>query len=385
MKRSTSPSLARRVAMTMMLAALPLFNAQAADPGISADSITLGQTTALSGALSDLSKEFIKGQQAFFDSLNSQGGINGRKINLLIKDDAYDPKKTVELAEELINKSEVFAFFGTLGTGNNEALIPVAQKAGVPVFMPITGSSTVRGSKLKGVYNLRASYADEIEKLVENLVTIGIKRIAIAHQNASFGKEALSAATESLKKRNLTPVSVVSVETNASNAVTATSEMLKANPEAIILGLAGKPTIEVIKIVNTERKGTRLYALSVLATPAGLRALDKYGTGVAISQVMPFPRSSTISLVREYQRAMTAAGQTEFTHISLEGYANAKVMAEAIRRAGKSPTRASVANAIESMRRYDLGGLEVSFGDGASSGSRFVELTMINSQGKLIK
>lgn len=374
----------RRTALAGLLS-LCLFASANAEPGVSSDAITLGQTTALSGALADLSKEFVKGQQVYFDSLNAKGGINGRKINLVIKDDAYDPKKTVELVEGFISENNILAFFGTLGTGNNEALIPIAQKAGVPVFMPITGSNTVRGGKLKGVYNLRASYSDEIEKLVENLVTIGVKKIAIAYQNASFGKEALSAATESLKKRNLTPTSIVSVETNASNAVAACNEMLKTNPEAIILGLAGKPTIEVIKIVNTERKGTRLYALSVLATPAGLRALDKHGTGVAISQVMPFPRSTTIALVREYQQAMAAAGQTEFTHISLEGYANAKVMAEALRRAGKSPTRASVVSAIESMRRYDLGGLEVTFGDGASSGSRFVELTMINSQGKLIR
>jgi branched-chain amino acid transport system substrate-binding protein len=356
-----------------------------AEPGVSSDSITLGQSTALSGPLADLGQEILKGAKAYFDSVNAKGGVNGRKIKIVTKDDAYDPKKTIENIEGFVSENNVLAFFGTFGTPNNEALIPVAQKAGIPVFMPYTGSSTVRGKSTKGVFNLRASYPDEADKLVENLVTIGIKKIAIAYQNNSFGKEVLNATTEALKKRNLTPVATASVENNASNAGTATNELLKAAPDAILLGLAGKPTIEVIKLVNTLRKGTRLYALSVLATPGNLRTLGNDGTGVAISQVMPFPRSSTIALVREYQQAMTAAGHSELSHISLEGYVNAKVMTEVLKRAGKQPTRSNLVSVIESMRKYDLGGLDVTFGDGASSGSRFVELTMINSQGKLIK
>lgn len=381
---SSRGRLLHKLVISFVISVLATQTAQA-EPGVTGDAISLAQSTALTGPLSDLAKEFLKGQQVYFNSLNAKGGINGRKINLIVKDDGYDPKKSVENVEAFIKDEKIVAFFGTFGTGNNEALIPLAQKAGVPVFMPLTGSSTVRGAKSKGVYNLRASYSDEVEKLVENLTTIGMKKIAVVYQNDSFGKEAMSAATESLKKRNLPPVSVTSVETNASNAATATTDMLKNNPEAVILGLGGKAAIEVIKQINTQRKGTRIYALSVISAPAALRTLDKDGTGVAISQVVPFPRSTTIALVREYQQAMTAAGDNDFTHISLEGYANAKLMAEVIRRAGKSPTRANLAASIESMRRIDLGGLDISFGDGASSGSRFVELTMINSQGKLIK
>lgn len=356
-----------------------------AQTGVSNDSIVLGQSTALSGPLADLGQEILKGAKVYFDSVNAKGGINGRRIKLITKDDAYDVKKTVENIEGFISENNALAFFGTFGTPNNEALIPIAQRAGIPVFMPYTGSSTIRGKETSGVYNLRASYPDEAEKLIENLVTIGVKKISIAHQNNSFGREVLNATVEALKKRNLTPLSIVSVENNASNAAAATEQLLKSGPEAVVLGLAGKPTIEVIKLVNTLRKGTRLYALSVLATPGNLRTLGNDGTGVAISQVMPFPRNATIPFIREYQQAMTAAGHTEFSHISLEGYANAKVMTEALRRAGRQLTRASLVTAMESIRKYDLGGLEVSFGNGAESGSRFVELTLINSQGKLIK
>jgi ABC-type branched-subunit amino acid transport system substrate-binding protein len=235
------------------------------------------------------------------------------------------------------------------------------------------------------VFNIRASYADEVERLVEHLTTVGIKRIAIAYQNNAFGKEVLAAAIEAMDKRQLKPILAVTVENNASDAVSATEKLLRANPEAVLLGLAGKPTIEVIKSVKQQRRGLQMYALSVLATPSNLRALGADGTGVAITQVVPFPVNSTLPLIREYSQAMTAAGHTELSHVSLEGYINAKVIAEGLRRAGRNLTRTSLVAALDAMRSYSLGGMEVSFGQGATSGSRFVELTMINSQGKLIK
>jgi ABC-type branched-subunit amino acid transport system substrate-binding protein len=160
---------------------------------------------------------------------------------------------------------------------------------------------------------------------------------------------------------------------------------MAAAPDAVILALAGKPTIEVIKAVNKQHKGLQLYALSVLASAANLKALGPDGVGVAISQVVPFPSRGSMPLVREYQAAMTAAGQTEFSHLSLEGYMNAKVMAEALRRTGPKPTREGLVSALQSMKDYDLGGLVVNFSKGAASASRLVELTVVGNRGNLVK
>jgi branched-chain amino acid transport system substrate-binding protein len=355
-----------------------------AEPGVTSEAIVLGQSTALSGPLGDLGQEINKGVKVYFDALNAKGGVNGRQIKLITRDDAYAVPKTIENIEGFIKEDNILAFFGTFGTPNNEALIPLAKKASIPVFFPYSGSSTIRQSELRGVFNLRASYPDEAEKLIANLKSVGVKKIAVAYQNNSFGREVLAATVEAMKKFDMKPIMTASVENNASNAETSTSQLLAVDPEAIVLGLAGKPSVEIIKLVNQRRKGTQLYALSVLATPANLKALGKDGTGVAISQVMPFPRNATLALVREYQQAMAAAGQTELSHISLEGYANARVMAEALRRAGKQPTRAGLIAAMEGLR-LNLGGLETAFVNGAASGSNFVELTMISSQGKLIK
>lgn len=356
-----------------------------AEPGVTNDAITLGQSTALSGPLGDLGQEVLKGSKAYFDALNARGGINGRKIVLISKDDAYDPKKTVENVEAFIAGGETFALFGTFGTPNNEALIPVALKAGMPVLMPYTGAPSIRKPELVGVFNLRASYADEAEKLIQHLTTIGFKKIGIAYQNNSFGKEVLSAATAALEQRQLKPVAAVSVENNASDAAAAATKLLAAQPDALVLGLAGKPTIEVIKNVNQSRKGLQMYALSVLATAGNLKALGNDGSGVAISQVVPFPSNTVMPLVRDYQQAMKAAGVNEFSHLSLEGYLNARVVAEGIRRAGRNLSRESLITSLQSINRMDMGGMEIGFGKGASSASKFVELTVINSQGRLVK
>jgi branched-chain amino acid transport system substrate-binding protein len=304
---------------------------------------------------------------------------------LIAKDDAYDPKITVENVEAFIAGGETFALFGTFGTPNNEALIPVALKAGMPVLMPYTGAPSIRKPELVGVFNLRASYADEAEKLIQHLTTIGFKKIGIAYQNNSFGKEVLTAATAALEQRQLKPVAAVSVENNASDAAAAATKLLAAQPDALVLGLAGKPTIEIIKNVNQSRKGLQMYALSVLATAGNLKALGNDGSGVAISQVVPFPSNTVMPLVRDYQQAMKAAGVNEFSHLSLEGYLNARVVAEGIRRAGRNLSRESLITSLQSINRMDMGGMEIGFGKGASSASKFVELTVINSQGRLVK
>ena len=366
---------------TALLAGAPAL----AEPGVTNDTIVLGQSTALSGPLGDLGQEVLKGSKAYFDALNARGGVNGRKIVLNSKDDAYDAKKTLENVEAFIAGGDTFALFGTFGTPNNEALIPVALKAGMPVLMPYTGAPSIRKPEFVGVFNLRASYADEADKLIQHLTTIGFKRIGIAYQNNNFGKEVLLAANAALEQRKLKAVAAVSVENNASDAASATTTLLGAQPDVLVLGLAGKPTIEVIKSVNQSRKGLQMYALSVLATAGNLKTLGADGTGVAISQVVPFPSNSTMPLVREYQQAMKAAGATEFSHLSLEGYINAKVVAEGLRRAGKNLTRESLIASMQGIRSLDLGGMEVGFGKGGTSASRFVELTVINSQGRLVK
>ena len=209
------------IARTLLITTL-CASAALAEPGVTTDTLTLGQSTALSGPVGDLGQEVLKGAKVYFDAVNAQGGIHGRLIKLVSKDDAYDPKKTLENVAGFIEGNATFALFSPFGTANNEALIPVAQKAGMPVLTPYTGAPSIRGSSSQGVFNIRASYADEIDRLVNHLSTVGIRRIAIAYQNNGFGKEVLTAANDSLERRKLKALVTVSVETNASDAAAAT-------------------------------------------------------------------------------------------------------------------------------------------------------------------
>lgn len=357
----------------------------AAEAGVTADSVTLGLSTPLSGPQGDVGQDLVRGAKVYFDALNAKGGVNGRKINLIAKDDVYDPKKTVANVEGFISSGEVFAAFNIFGSQNNEQVLPVAQKAGLPMLMAYSGATSIRKTDYKGIFNLRASYADEVDRLIQHLSTIGFKKIGVAYQNNSYGKEILNAAVAALERHGLKPVATAAVEIDSSDTAAATTKLLGASPDALLLGLVGKPSIDMIKLVNQTRKGLQMYGPSPLASASNLKALGTDGAGITISQSMPYPQNLSVPLVREYQAAMKAAGQNDFTHLSLEGYVNAKVAAEGIRRAGKEPAREGLIKALHSIQGWDLGGLEISFGKGAASASKFVELTVINSQGRLVK
>jgi branched-chain amino acid transport system substrate-binding protein len=353
-------------------------------PGVSGDRISIGQTVALTGPFGDLGSELVRGAEACFRSTNASGGIHGRKLELVSKDDEYKVARAVENAKAFVESGSVFCLFSSFGTPTNEALLPLLEKAGVPLFAPYSGALSLRASTLKGVVNIRASYPDEAEHLVRHLHTTGIRNIAVVYQNNSFGREILQGAIESMEKRGLKASWTASIEPDASNAEDVAKKAIAAKPEALLLAIAGKSTIAVIKTVNAARSGIQLYALSVLATAANLRALEGYGRGVVVTQVVPFP-SSTLPIARSYREAMRSAGNADLNHLSFEGFLNARVLVEALRQAGRNVTRQSFLAAVGAMKQLDLGGLSLSFGNGAASASRFVELTMIDSSGRLIK
>lgn len=385
----TAHRLRRRIAFSFALAPFAGFlpGAHAQGAGLTGDQIVLGHSGDLTGPLRDLGTEVLKGAQIYFDALNARGGVHGRKVKLLPKDDAYEPEKTLMNVNAYVENDDVFALFGVFGTPNNEATIPVALKAGLPMVGPYTGATSIRRPELRGLFNIRASYFDETDKLVEHLNTLNIRRLAIAHQDNAFGREVLAGAQQALARHGLKPMIVVSVKNDASNAAEAVAKIaaLEEIPQALLLGLAGKPTIETIRHLNQKQRGIALYAPSVLASPSNLRTLGKDATGITVTQIVPLPRDTTLAIVREYQAAAVAAGEKEFTHLALEGFINAKVTAEGLRRAGRNLTRPGFIAAMEAMRKYDVGGMEISFGQGATSGSRLVELTMINAQGRLIR
>ena len=358
---------------------------QAGSANAQESQIVLGQSTDLTGPLGELGSAMHQGAQAAFAAVNARGGIQGRSIVLNTLDDQYDVQKGLANVKQLMADPNTFALFNCMGTANVEAMLPLVLESGIPFFAPFTGAQLSRVPQ-RNVFNIRASYAEEAEKLVQHLNTLGIKRIAIAYQANSFGKEVFNATQRSMAKLGLPDGPSATVENNASDAATAAAKIAQAQPEAVLIGLAGKPAMEFVKSFRALRRGTSLYGLSVLGTSANIAALGADGVGMALTQVMPLPTNPVVPVAREFMQAWKAIGaKAEPSHLALEGYINARVFCEALQRAGKNPTRASFIDATWSLRKLDLGGFEVHATEPGRNASRFVELTLVGRDGKYVR
>ncbi len=214
----------------------------------------LAQSIALSGPLAELGQAIHQGAQVCFDAVNAKGGVLGRPIALTAVDDGYDAKRAVANVKGFIEDRSNFALFNCMGTPMIEAELPLVIESGIPFFAPFSGALSVRPTNVRNVFNIRASYADEAEQLVQHLATVGIKRIAIAYQNNSFGKEVFNATQQAMARYRLEPVATVTVENDASDAAAAAKKIAQATPEAVLVGPAGKPTIGFVQAVRLERK-----------------------------------------------------------------------------------------------------------------------------------
>lgn len=358
-----------------------------AETGVTSREVVIGQSLDLSGPLTALAPDIVNATNAYVDAVNVQGGVHGRRIRIVTQDDGYVPDNTVRNVRRMIEEDPVFAFMNLTGTANVAAALPLLaqQHPPVPLVAPFTGAGLVRHPALAHVFNLRASYADETEKLVQHLSTLGIQRIGVLWSHNEFGKDGLAGVQKAMQKRHQQVYAQASIEANGSDADRAVAALHDARPEVIIMITAGKPTVDFIKAYNRVRKGMRFYTLSVMGTQSTLRALGADGVGVVVTSVVPFPWSATHAAAREYRSVMALAGHSNLSFLGFESYLNARLVVEGLRRAGKDLTRARFIAALESMKKVDLGGFDVGFSPESHQGSRFVDLTIIGPGEKFIK
>lgn len=372
-----------------LLANAAALAAATAAPWVRADGdevIRLGQTVAFTGPLGDIGAAMHRGSKVGFDAVNAQGGVHGRRIELVARDDGYDVKRAMENVSGFIKDPNTFALFSCMGTPIIEGMLPLIRNTDLPCFSPLTGASSARPADMRNVINVRASYPEEAERLVEHLSTINLKRIAVAYQNNSFGKEVLQAAEAAMKRYDVRLVAAAPIQNDASDAGAAARTIAAAAPEAVLIGLAGKPTIGFVKAIRAERRGMPLYALSVMGSAATLKALGDDGVGIAVSQVVPMPNNQVVPLVRDFGQAWRATPTPiEPSHLALEGFINARVFVEALKRAGRNLTRKAFLDAAWSIKRFDIGGFDVNFQQPGRNASRFIELTMIGRNGRFIR
>lgn len=371
-----------RVALSALLTATS-FTA-AAEEGVTDNSIILGETIGVTGIIAGPVKEMIEGAQAYFASVNKQGGIHGRKIEVRVMDDKFDPAAAAANAETLIKKEHVFALFQNRGTPHTEAILPILNANHVPLIAPSTGAAIFHTPVSHWVFHIRAKYQDEVAKGVEHFATIGLSGIGLLHVDDSFGRDGLEGFNKAMAARQLKPAVVTKFDRVKPDYDAAAADIIKANPGALIIVSSAKNTIEVIKAIRKHGGKMQIMTLSNNSSQAFVKDLGAAGVGVIVSQITPAPDLLSTMLGQEF-KTVAKANNVTVSYAAMEGFVNAKVLVEGLRRAGRNLTREGLIHAMESMQRTDFGGLMVTYGPEDHSGSEFVELTMIGRDGRFVR
>jgi len=231
---------------------------------------------------------------------------------------------------------------------------------------------------------VRASYYDETALIVKQLTSLGLKKIAVFYQDDAYGKAGLEGVTRALKAQNLAPVALGTVERNTINVAKAVAEITSKMPDAIVQISAYKSCAAFIREARKAGYGGTFFNVSFVGTQALADELGKEANGIIVSQVMPFPFSTTTAISREYLDAVRkAGGDAKPNYSSMEGYLAARVFADGLKRAGRNPTRESLVSGLESMQNVGFGGFTVEFGAKDHVASKFVELSMLTADGKV--
>ncbi len=342
------------------------------------DLILIGQSAPLSGANRELGEEIRDGALAYFKKVNEAGGVNGRRIELITLDDGNDTKLAAENGRKLIEERGVIALFGYASATLSRPAMPVAEKTRTPFLFPFTGADPMRVFN-RVLYNHRASYADELEKIVSHYTTIGVKSFGILFHDDAVGRENLGAVERALQKRSLQATSAIGITRTSPDIGGAVAAATRVKPDVMITTTLFRPSADFIKAAKAANPGMQFVSTSFAGPNVLMRALGKDGVGVAVAQVVPPVANRSIAVVAEYQAAFEKfSGKREFGATTLEAYIAAKVVAEALRRAGARPTRDSLLGALDGMRAYDTGGYVVGFSAANHNGSAFTELTVID-------
>ncbi|MBL8421884.1 MAG: ABC transporter substrate-binding protein [Dechloromonas sp.] len=359
-----------------------------AEPGVTDNTITLGMSSPFSGPNGAYGLDMRQVIDSYFDQVNKGGGVHGRKISLIALDDGYETDRTVANTKTLIIDKNVFALLAFYGSSpTTEAMNKVFGPARVPLVGTISGAGTLRepisqNPNSRYMFNVRASYADETDAIVNELVSTGLKNIAVFYQNDGFGKSGLEGVTTALKKHNLAPSVAATVERNSVEVTSAVDAIAKANPQAVIMVTLYKPTAAFIKAMKAAGQGALLRTLSPVGTEQLVKELGADARGIVISQVMPYPWNDIVPMVRDYQKLI--GNKANSSYYGIEAYAMARITVDALRKAGKDPTREKFIAALEGMNS-DLGGFRVAYSGNNHQGSRFVEMTVVGPGGKILK
>jgi len=351
-----------------------------AEPGVSESKVLIGQSIGLSGPVAAVAQDIRSGLAAYVHHVNKRGGIHGRLLELRVLDDGFVPQRSAANAKVLA--TETFLLAAPLGTPHTAELMQ--SSGGAPLLCPFTGAERLRAPN-RTLFHIRAGYRDEIEKMAGLLTSVGIDRIALFYQNDSFGEEGLEHLQAALAARKLKLAAKASYERGGIEIDAAVKAIAAADPQAVILFSVTRAGAEMVRRLQAAGKYLQFLSISLNGNDDFVAALGAHKRGVGNTQVAPFPWNLGLPLVKEYQQAMRETGHQRFSFNSAEGFLCGKVIGEGMRRASRNLTRAGFIEALEGLRSYDAGGYEIGFTAANHVGSRAVDLTVIDADGRFLR
>ena len=370
-------------ALSILFAVAGPLDALAGEVGVSSDTILFGQVAALEGPSSALGQGMQQGILAAFTEINAKGGVHGRKLKLISRDDGYDPDRSAAQTTKLIEEDKVFALIGAVGTPTTSVTVPIAKARNVPFIGPFTGAGFLRAPDLRNVVNIRASYGAEAEAWIKHLTEdLHIKSVAIFYQDDSYGRDGLAGVKLALEKRGMELTAEGTFERNTRAVASAMRTLKRAEPEAVVMVGTYGPCAEFIKLARKSGFNPVFVNISFVGANALAKELGPDGQGVVVSQVVPFPWDTSIKVVADYQAAEKALDpKLKPDFISLEGYLSGRLVAAALEMAGPNPTRADMLQLIRDVGRFDISGDIIAFGQKRRETPAKVFLTVIQPDG----
>ncbi|TMH12345.1 MAG: ABC transporter substrate-binding protein [Betaproteobacteria bacterium] len=369
-----------RLANRWRALALGLIAAAAAP--LAAAQIVVGQTSGFTGPVASGVKENTDGAKLYIDHVNKQGGVNGQRIELVSLDDKFDPKLAAENARKLITERNAVALFMNRGTPHTEALKPLLEEYKVPLVAPSTGAMILHKPVNPWIFNVRAPYQREAEKAVMHLATIGLTHIALVHVDDTFGADCAIGAQKGFERAKIKPVFVDKFDRSKPDFSAIAQKSTKSDAQAIFLIGSAGAVADGTKAIRGAGSRAQIVTVSNNASGGFIKQMGDYARGTIVTQIFPYERSLAAPIVKEANDLAKAKGIAEVTPAMLEGFAGAKVLVEGLRRAGPNPTRVRLQQALETFRKVDIGGLELSYSATNHTGLEYADLSIIGPDGK---
>lgn len=366
--------------MKYMLSGLLAALALASTPA-SAD-IVIGQTSGFSGPVAASVKELTEGARLYFDAVNARGGVNGQRIELVSLDDKFDPKLAAENARQLIVEKDALALFLSRGTPHTEAIAPLLAQHKLPLVAPSTGAMVLHKPVNPYIFNVRASYQREAERVVRHLSLIGQDRIAILHVDDSFGNDVAAGAETGFAGVGKKPIVHAKFDRNKPDFSQIAPQLVKADVQSVLIIGTAAAVADATKALRALGSRATVATVSNNASVGFIKQMGPLSHGTIVTQVFPYERSMAAPIVKEASDLAHAKGMEGVSPSHMEGFAAAKVLVEGLKRAGPKPTRQGLIAALNGMQKFDIGGMELSFSPTDHSGLVYTDMSIISEDGK---